>query len=176
MIMQDDVWIHNKLFIFADVYCMLLLFYCLFVINTSATLFQCWKLVAPKHHKFSYEMPQEVLKIFSLQTKSLIYKVLKITLHILKVLRQRRTFVFEYHVVSVPCDTACSFQPKRLLNISIVKSKMKLCVFKLHHAMKIFGVMSIIVQKDATIYGFIIFLQTSLHVSGNTFTNHQEHT
>jgi len=29
---------------------------------------------------------------------------------------------------------------------------------------------SIIVQQDATIYSFIIFLQTALHVSGDTFT------
>jgi len=34
---------------------------------------------------------------------------------------------------------------------------------------------SIIVQQDATIYGFIIFLQTVLHISGDTFTHHQEH-
>ena len=31
--------------------------------------------------------------------------------------------------------------------------------------------MSIIVQQDVTIYKFIIFLQTALHVSGNTFTH-----
>ena len=37
--------------------------------------------------------------------------------------------------------------------------------------------MSIIVQQDATIYSFIIFLQTAaLHVSGDTLTHHQEHT
>jgi len=36
--------------------------------------------------------------------------------------------------------------------------------------------MSIIVQQGATIYSFIIFLQTALHVSGDTFTHHQEHT
>ena len=35
---------------------------------------------------------------------------------------------------------------------------------------------SIIVQRDATIYSFIIFLQTSLHVSDDTLTHHQEHT
>ena len=35
--------------------------------------------------------------------------------------------------------------------------------------------MSIIVQQDATIYSFIIFLQTALHVSDDTFTHHQEH-
>jgi len=34
--------------------------------------------------------------------------------------------------------------------------------------------MSIIVQQDATIYSIIIFLQTALHVSGDTFTHHQE--
>ena len=34
---------------------------------------------------------------------------------------------------------------------------------------------SIIVQKDATIYIFIIFLQTALHVSSDTLTHHQEH-
>ena len=36
--------------------------------------------------------------------------------------------------------------------------------------------MSIIVQQDATIYSFIIFLQTALHVSGYTLIHHQEHT
>ena len=36
--------------------------------------------------------------------------------------------------------------------------------------------MSIIVQRDATVYSFIIFLQTALHVSGDTFTHHLEHT
>ena len=35
---------------------------------------------------------------------------------------------------------------------------------------------SIIVQQDATIYNFIIFLQTDLHISGDTFTHHQEPT
>jgi hypothetical protein len=34
---------------------------------------------------------------------------------------------------------------------------------------------SIIVQRDATIYSFIIFLQTALHVSDDTFIHHQEH-
>jgi len=32
--------------------------------------------------------------------------------------------------------------------------------------------MSIIVQQDATIYSFIIFLRTALHVSGDTFARH----
>ena len=32
---------------------------------------------------------------------------------------------------------------------------------------------SIIVQQDATIYSFIIFLQTALHVSGGNLTHHQ---
>ena len=36
--------------------------------------------------------------------------------------------------------------------------------------------MLIIFQQDATIYSFIIFLQTAVHVSGDTFTYHQEHT
>ena len=36
--------------------------------------------------------------------------------------------------------------------------------------------MSIIVQRDATIYSFIIFLQTALHVSDDALTHHQEHT
>ena len=36
--------------------------------------------------------------------------------------------------------------------------------------------MSIIVQRDATIYSFIIFLQTALLVSDDTLINHQEHT
>jgi len=36
--------------------------------------------------------------------------------------------------------------------------------------------LSIIVQKDATIYGVILFLQTALHVSGYNFIHHQEHT
>jgi len=36
--------------------------------------------------------------------------------------------------------------------------------------------MSIIVQQDATIYSFIIFLQTALHVSDETLVHHQEHT
>ena len=35
---------------------------------------------------------------------------------------------------------------------------------------------SIIVQRDATIYSFIIFLQTVLHVSDDTLIHHQEHT
>ena len=34
---------------------------------------------------------------------------------------------------------------------------------------------SIIVQRDATIYSFIIFLQTALHVSDASLTHHQEH-
>ena len=36
--------------------------------------------------------------------------------------------------------------------------------------------MLIIVQKYVTIYSFIIFLQTALHVSDNTLIHHQEHT
>ena len=36
--------------------------------------------------------------------------------------------------------------------------------------------MSIIVQQDETIYSFIIFLQTALHVSDDTLIHHQEHT
>ena len=36
--------------------------------------------------------------------------------------------------------------------------------------------MSIIVQRDVTIYSFITFLQTALHVSGDTLIHHQEHT
>ena len=36
--------------------------------------------------------------------------------------------------------------------------------------------MSIIVQQDATIYSFIIFLQTALHVSDDILIHHQEHT
>ena len=35
--------------------------------------------------------------------------------------------------------------------------------------------MSIIVQEDVTMYSFIIFLQTALHVSGDTSTHHKEH-
>ena len=35
---------------------------------------------------------------------------------------------------------------------------------------------SIIVQRDATIYSFIIFLQTALYVSDDTLIHHQEHT
>ena len=35
---------------------------------------------------------------------------------------------------------------------------------------------SITVQQYATIYSFIIFLQTALRVSGDTFIHHQEHT
>jgi len=35
---------------------------------------------------------------------------------------------------------------------------------------------SIIVQRDATVYRFIIFLQTALCVSDNTLIHHQEHT
>ena len=34
--------------------------------------------------------------------------------------------------------------------------------------------MSITVQRDATIDSFIISRKTSLHVSGDTFTHHQE--
>ena len=36
--------------------------------------------------------------------------------------------------------------------------------------------MSIIVQQDATIYIFIIFLLTALHVSDDTLIHHQVHT
>ena len=36
--------------------------------------------------------------------------------------------------------------------------------------------MSITVQRDTTIYSFIIFLQTALHVSDDTLIHHQEHT
>ena len=36
--------------------------------------------------------------------------------------------------------------------------------------------MSITVQQNATIYSFIIFLQTDLHVSDDTLIHHQEHT
>jgi len=35
---------------------------------------------------------------------------------------------------------------------------------------------SIIVQQDVTIYSFIIFLQTALHISDDTLIHHQEHT
>ena len=35
--------------------------------------------------------------------------------------------------------------------------------------------MSIIVQPDATIDSFIIFMQTALHVSDDTLIHHQEH-
>jgi len=35
--------------------------------------------------------------------------------------------------------------------------------------------MSIIFQQDATIYSFIIFLQTALRVSDDTLIHHQEH-
>jgi len=34
----------------------------------------------------------------------------------------------------------------------------------------------IFVQQDATIYSFIIFLQTALHVSGDILIHLQEHT
>ena len=37
-------------------------------------------------------------------------------------------------------------------------------------------ILSTIVQQDATIYSFIIFLQTAQHVSGDTVTHLQEHT
>ena len=36
--------------------------------------------------------------------------------------------------------------------------------------------MSVIVQRDATIYSLIIFLQTALHVSDDVLIHHQEHT
>ena len=36
--------------------------------------------------------------------------------------------------------------------------------------------MSIIVQRDATIYSFIIFLHTALHVSDDNLIHHQEYT
>ena len=36
--------------------------------------------------------------------------------------------------------------------------------------------MSVIVQQDVTVYSFIIFLQTALHVSDDTLIRHQEHT
>ena len=50
-------------------------------------------------------------------------------------------------------------------------------VFSFHkYFQKMFlGLMSIIVQQDATIYSFITFLQTALHVSGDNFTYHQKH-
>jgi hypothetical protein len=35
--------------------------------------------------------------------------------------------------------------------------------------------MPINVQQDATMYSFIIFLQTALHVSDDTLIHHQEH-
>jgi len=35
---------------------------------------------------------------------------------------------------------------------------------------------SITVQQDAATYSLLYFLQTALHVSGDTFTHHQEHT
>ena len=35
--------------------------------------------------------------------------------------------------------------------------------------------LSIIVQQDAIIYSFIIFLHTAVHVSSDTLTHHQEH-
>jgi len=35
--------------------------------------------------------------------------------------------------------------------------------------------MSIIVQQDATMYSLLYFLQTALHVSGDTFTHLLEH-
>ena len=35
--------------------------------------------------------------------------------------------------------------------------------------------MSIIVRRNATIYSFVIFLQTALHVSDDTLIHHQEH-
>jgi len=36
--------------------------------------------------------------------------------------------------------------------------------------------MLIIAQQDATMYSFIIFLQTALHVLGDILIHHQEHT
>ena len=36
--------------------------------------------------------------------------------------------------------------------------------------------MSIIVQQDATVHSFIIFLQTAVHISDDTLIHHQEHT
>jgi len=35
---------------------------------------------------------------------------------------------------------------------------------------------SLIVQRDATMYSFITFLQTALHVLDDTLIHHQEHT
>jgi len=35
--------------------------------------------------------------------------------------------------------------------------------------------MSITVQQDVTVYSFIIFLQTALHVLDDTLIHHQEH-
>jgi len=35
---------------------------------------------------------------------------------------------------------------------------------------------SIIIQQDATIHSFIIFLQTAVHVLDDTLIHHQEHT
>ena len=41
--------------------------------------------------------------------------------------------------------------------------------------MKMHIKMSIIIKRDATIYSFIIFLQTALHISDDTLIHHQEH-
>jgi len=52
----------------------------------------------------------------------------------------------------------------------------KACVFFNVHGSVQHESVSITVQQDTTIYSFIIFLQTALHVSDDTLINHQEHT
>ena len=48
------------------------------------------------------------------------------------------------------------------------------CIFMVRFINKLNSV-SIFAQQDVTIYSFIIFLQTALHVSDDTLIHHQEH-
>ena len=50
-----------------------------------------------------------------------------------------------------------------------------MCNFYVHGSVHRESV-SIIVQQDVTIYSFIIFLQTALHVLDDTLIHHKEHT
>ena len=48
-------------------------------------------------------------------------------------------------------------------------------VFSVHESVHR-GSTSIIILRDATIYSFVIFLQTALNVSDDTLIHHHEHT
>jgi hypothetical protein len=70
-----------------------------------------------------------------------------------------------------------------IIIINIIMYKLKkfqriphwLCLSLLCSWVRTSWIMSIIVQRDATIYSFIIFLQTALHISDDILIHHQEH-